>query len=60
MRAKTFKVYRDKKGEWRFQLVSSNGKIICSGEGYKRRADCVKTIQSIIRTIHENSRLVYK
>lgn len=31
-------IYKDRKGEWRWRLKSSNGKIVAeSGEGYKRK-----------------------
>ena len=30
--------YKDKKGEWRWRLIATNGKIVAeSGESYKRR-----------------------
>jgi uncharacterized protein YegP (UPF0339 family) len=33
-----FVVYKDVKGEWRWQLRAANGRIIAdSGEGYKQR-----------------------
>jgi uncharacterized protein YegP (UPF0339 family) len=35
------KVYRDRRGEWRWTLFARNGKKLAnSGEGYKRRAYC--------------------
>ena len=35
-----FRVYEDKKGEWRWRLRARNGKIIAtSAEGYKRKRD---------------------
>ncbi len=43
-----FVLYRDAKGEFRWRLVATNGKIVAdSGEGYKNRADCAATIDSI-------------
>ena len=37
----TVEFYRDKAGEWRWRLKSSNGNIIAeSGEGYKNKTDC--------------------
>ena len=42
-----FEVYRDAKGEYRWRLVASNGKIVASGEDYKNKADCLSTITSI-------------
>lgn len=39
----TFTVYRDKRKEWRWRLTASNGRILAdSGEGYKRKRDCLR------------------
>lgn len=39
---KQFVIYRDRAGEFRWQLFAQNGRIIADGaEGYKNRADCV-------------------
>jgi uncharacterized protein YegP (UPF0339 family) len=41
----TYWMYKDSKGEWRWNLVASNGnKIADSGEGYKNEADCLAGI----------------
>ena len=38
-----FVVYKDNRGEWRWRLRASNGKIIAdSGEGYKNKQDCLQ------------------
>lgn len=43
-----FYVYKDKKGEFRWRLVSKNKRIVCdSGEGYKRRAGALKAIERV-------------
>lgn len=40
-----YKVYRDKKGEWRWNLKAENGKIIAdSAESYINRSDCLNAI----------------
>ena len=45
---KSFRVYRDAAGEWRWRLVSGNGRIIAdSGEGYQHRADCLHGIELV-------------
>ena len=37
----TYVYYKDAKGEWRWKLVASNGRILAdSGEGYKTEAEC--------------------
>lgn len=34
-------IYKDRKKEWRWSLISRNGKIVaCSGEGYTRLRSC--------------------
>lgn len=39
---KQFVIYKDKAGEFRWQLYAQNSKLIAdSGEGYKNRNDCV-------------------
>lgn len=32
-----YEIYHDASGEWRWRLKASNGKIVASGEGYKRK-----------------------
>lgn len=40
-----YHLYKAINGEWRWYLVSPNGrKIADSGEGYKRRKDCTAAI----------------
>jgi uncharacterized protein YegP (UPF0339 family) len=40
-----FEVYKDRANEWRWRLVAKNGEPIAdSGEGYKRKVDCVDAI----------------
>ncbi len=46
----TFTVYRDKRKEWRWRLTASNGRILAdSGEGYKRKRDCLAALLSVSR-----------
>lgn len=36
-----FEVYQDKRGEWRWRRLATNGKIVgAASEGYKSKADC--------------------
>lgn len=36
------KVYRDRKGDWRWRLIATNGRILADcGQGYTRRTDAV-------------------
>jgi len=42
------KIYKDKKGEFRWTIFASNGrKLANSGEGYKRLGACVKGLQKV-------------
>jgi uncharacterized protein YegP (UPF0339 family) len=44
----TYYYSKDAKGEWRWRLKASNGKIIAdSGEGYKNEADCIAAIELV-------------
>jgi len=51
MRAGKLKVYRDRKGEWRWSLASPyNGKCIADGaEGYKTAQACRKGFAAVAR-----------
>lgn len=43
-----FVVYKDVQGEWRWRLVSVNGRTIAdSGEGYKSRQHCLDGIDLV-------------
>jgi uncharacterized protein YegP (UPF0339 family) len=44
----TYYYYQDSKGEWRWRLKSSNGRILAdSGEGYKNLTDCLADIDRV-------------
>ncbi|MDA0813675.1 MAG: DUF1508 domain-containing protein [Verrucomicrobia bacterium] len=35
-------LYKDKKNEWRWKRVASNGRVVgASTEGYKNRSECI-------------------
>ena len=43
-----FRVYRDKAGEWRWNLIADNGRIIADGgEGYVNKSDCLHGIELV-------------
>ena len=42
-----FVITKDARGEFRFQLVSSNGQTVAVSEGYKAKASALSTIESI-------------
>jgi len=44
----TYYYYQDNKGEWRWRLRASNGRIVAdSGEGYKNLKDCLDDIDRV-------------
>lgn len=53
MRPLRFKAYQDKADEWRWALVSGNGKTIAdSGEGYRHKGDCLRAIALMKRAVY--------
>ena len=45
---RTFQVYEDAAGEWRWRLVAGNDRVIAdSGEGYSDRRDCLHAIELV-------------
>lgn len=49
-----FKEYKDKNGEWRWNIVAGNNRIIaCSAEGYKNYGDLQKAI-ALVREAEES------
>jgi uncharacterized protein YegP (UPF0339 family) len=47
-RSLTFEIYKDRGGEHRWRLKSSNGQVIASsGQGYKDKRDCKNAIERI-------------
>ncbi|AQU03536.1 MAG: hypothetical protein LLF82_001261 [Dehalococcoides mccartyi] len=46
--ASKFELFTDKKGEFRWRLIASNGQTIAdSGEGYTTRANALNGIESV-------------
>ena len=45
-----FKVFKSKKnGQWYWNLMAKNGKVICQSEGYKDQKTAVKGFWSVIK-----------
>jgi len=42
-----FQVYQDKKDQFRFRLLASNGQVIASGQGYTTKKSCLAGIESV-------------
>lgn len=49
----SFEVFQDAKGEYRFRLKAANGEIISVSEGYKKKASCLKGVESLRRSAPE-------
>ncbi|MFA5078746.1 MAG: YegP family protein [Dehalococcoidia bacterium] len=45
--AAKFELYKDKKGEYRWKLLATNGQVIAVGEGYTSKTSAVKGIESV-------------
>ncbi|GBD47056.1 YegP family protein [Methylopila sp. Yamaguchi] len=45
--AAKFEIYKDKKGEFRFRFVASNGEPMFGSEGYTTKASAKSAIESI-------------
>jgi len=44
----SFRIYQDKRNQWRWRLRASNGKIVAeSGQGYKRISSCVHAVKKL-------------
>ncbi len=48
-----FEVYTDKAGELRFRLTARNGEPIAASEGYKAKAGCLNSIESVRKNAPE-------
>ena len=49
-----FEVYEDKKKEYRFKIVATNGQTIgASSEGYKAKADAEKAVETIKKGVKD-------
>lgn len=47
----SFRVFTDRAGEYRFNIVAGNGEIVASSEGYKSMAGLKKGIQAIRKAV---------
>ena len=43
-------IYKDKKGEWRWRVISKGRIVAESGEGYKRKSGLLKTLKNFMKT----------
>ena len=45
--AANFVITKDKRGEFRFKLVASNGETIATSEGYKAKSGAKNSVESV-------------
>ena len=55
-----FEIYKDKKGEFRFRLKSSNGQNILASEGYKAKAGCLNGVSSVKKNSSDAAKFISK
>ena len=53
MRKPKFVIFKDKAGEWRFNLKAKNGKIIAVSEGYKTKRGAYTGVKSVLSSVYE-------
>jgi len=54
-----FTIYKDKAGEFRFNLKGKNNKIVCSGEGYKTKRGCLAGV-NVIKKMAKHAEIIYE
>lgn len=54
--AGTFEIYKDKAGEFRFRLNSSNGQTVLTSEGYKTKASARNGASSVEKNCQTETR----
>jgi len=52
-----FEIFKDKKGEWRFSLVSPNNEIVATSEGYLSKQGALNGIR-VVKKIAKRARTV--
>jgi hypothetical protein len=50
-----FEIYKDKKGEYRFRLLASNGENILASEGYKSKSSAMNGAASVQKNCGDGS-----
>lgn len=49
----TFTVYQDTDSQWRWRLLSANGRVVCQGEGHPNKQNAVRAARSVKRWAEE-------
>jgi len=46
------RIYKDKRGEWRWRMVARNGRIVAdSGEGYTTKRGAVRAAWTVVECV---------
>lgn len=55
-----FKIYKDRKGEFRWRAVRVGRIVADSAEGYRRKSSCVKTLTNFVTSVNRGRYEVVK
>lgn len=47
MKTAKYTVFKDKKGEFRFNLISKNGEVVATGEAYKEKRGAMNAVKKM-------------
>ena len=52
-----FEVYQDHAGAWRWRLVAPNNEILASGQGFREKRDCERSV-SLVKLYAQEAEIV--
>lgn len=55
----TIEITRRKNGEYQVRIRARNGRIVLSGEGYKRKIDVMRMLTNLTTAITDNAVVVH-
>ena len=55
-----FRLFKDRKGEWRFNLRSKNGKIIAVSEGYSSKRNVERAMEAVSRAFIGSQKIIWE
>jgi len=50
MRNPRIEIFQDKRGEWRWHLRATNGRIVCQGESHTSKRDAIRAAKAVVAT----------
>ena len=62
VKADSFAIYQDKKGNYYYKLKNANNRLLCVGEIYTTKDQCLKAVESVKRIAEKStlSNMVYE